>query len=75
LHRLRLLHGLRRCCLPSSLFFLDEDIADSLFISASYLSAFVGQRDFVVIKVENLLPELVRFSALDEDEEKPVSAC
>jgi hypothetical protein len=33
------------------------------------------QRDFVVIKVEDLLLENRVFATLDEEEEKPVSAC
>jgi hypothetical protein len=80
---LRLLHRLRWRRSPPLLLFLDEDIVDCIFIVASHLGAFllsresehVFQCDLVVVEVENLFSEFVRFAALEEEEEKPVFAC
>jgi hypothetical protein len=77
--RLRLQHRLRRRCFPFFLFFLDEDIVDRIFIIASHFSAFVLSRESKHVLqcdlIKNLFSELVRSAALDEEEEKPVSAC
>jgi hypothetical protein len=62
---------------------MDKDIVDGIFIVVSNLGAFllycqsehVFQCDLVVVQAENLFPEFLRFAALDEEEEKPISAC